>query len=325
MAKLAMVEAITQAMAYELEHDPAVVVLGEDVGVNGGVFRATAGLQQRFGKNRVMDTPLAEALIAGLSIGMAAMGMKPVAEIQFSGFIYPTVDQMINHAGRLRTRTRGRLHVPMVLRAPSGGGIHAPEHHSESNEALFAHMPGIRTVMPSSPTRAYGLLLAAIRDPDPVVFLEPTRLYRMNKQEVEDNGEALPLDTCFVLREGEDVTLVSWGAMIHETLQAAAKLGEEGIGCEVIDLATVSPIDFETILESVEKTGRLVIVHEAPKNCGVGAEVAATVAEKAIYSLQAPIERVTGYDVPMPLFKLEHDYMPSVERVIKGIRKVLED
>ncbi|MGH8363501.1 MAG: alpha-ketoacid dehydrogenase subunit beta [Gammaproteobacteria bacterium] len=325
MAKLAMVEAITQAMAYELEHDPAVVVLGEDVGINGGVFRATNGLQQRFGKERVMDTPLAEALIAGLSIGMAAMGMKPVAEIQFSGFIYPTVDQMINHAGRLRTRTRGRLHVPMVLRAPSGGGIHAPEHHSESNEALFAHMPGIRVVMPSSPTRAYGLLLAAIRDPDPVVFLEPTRLYRMNKQEVEDNGQALPLDTCFVLREGEDVTLVSWGAMIHESLQAAAKLAEEGVGCEVIDLATVSPIDFETILESVEKTGRLVIVHEAPRNCGVGAEVAATVAEKAIYSLQAPVERITGYDVPMPLFKLEHDYMPSVARVIKGIRRVLEN
>ncbi|MDE1888550.1 MAG: alpha-ketoacid dehydrogenase subunit beta, partial [Gammaproteobacteria bacterium] len=302
-----------------------VVVLGEDVGINGGVFRATNGLQQRFGKERVMDTPLAEALIAGMSIGMAAMGMKPVAEIQFSGFIYPTVDQMINHAGRLRTRTRGRLHVPMVLRAPSGGGIHAPEHHSESNEALFAHMPGIRVVMPSSPTRAYGLLLAAIRDPDPVVFLEPTRLYRINKQEVEDNGQALPLDTCFVLREGGDVTLVSWGAMIHETLQAAAKLADEGVGCEVIDLATVSPIDFETILESVEKTGRLVIVHEAPRNCGVGAEVAATVAEKAIYSLQAPVERVTGYDVPMPLFKLEHDYMPSVERVIQGIRRVLEN
>jgi 2-oxoisovalerate dehydrogenase E1 component beta subunit len=324
MAKLAMVEAITQALAYELEHDPSVVVLGEDVGVNGGVFRATVGLQQRFGKQRVMDTPLAEALIAGMSIGMAAMGMKPVAEIQFSGFIYPTVDQMINHAGRLRTRTRGRLHVPMVLRAPSGGGIHAPEHHSESNEALFAHMPGIRTVMPSSPTRAYGLLLAAIRDPDPVVFLEPTRLYRINKQEVEDNGEALPLDTCFVLREGSDVTLVSWGAMIHESLQAAAKLAEEGVSCEVIDLATISPIDFETILDSVEKTGRLVIVHEAPRNCGVGAEVAATVAEKGIYHLKAPIERVTGYDVPMPLFKLEHDYMPSVDRVIKCVRKVLD-
>jgi pyruvate dehydrogenase E1 component beta subunit len=325
MAKVTMVEAITMAMAHELENDPSVVVLGEDVGINGGVFRATAGLQQRFGKERVMDTPLAEALIAGVSIGMAAQGMKPVAEIQFSGFIYPTVDQMINHAGRLRTRTRGRLYVPMVLRAPSGGGIHAPEHHSESNEAMFAHMPGIRTVMPSSPTRAYGLLLAAIRDPDPVVFLEPTRLYRLNKQDVEDNGEALPLDTCFVLREGDDVTLVSWGAMIHETLQAAAKLAEEGIGCEVIDLATVSPIDFETILESVEKTGRLVIIHEAPKNCGVGAEVAATVAQRGIYSLKAPIERVTGYDIPMPLFKLEHDYMPSVDRVIKGIRKVLED
>ena len=324
MAKVTMVEAITMAMAHELEHDSAVVVLGEDVGVNGGVFRATAGLQQRFGKDRVMDTPLAEALIAGISIGMAAQGMKPVAEIQFSGFIYPTVDQMINHAGRLRSRTRGRLHVPMVLRAPSGGGIHAPEHHSESNEAMFAHMPGIRTVMPSSPSRAYGLLLAAIRDPDPVVFLEPTRLYRLNKQDVEDNGQALPLDTCFVLREGEDVTLVSWGAMVHETLQAAAKLAEEGVSCDVIDLATVSPIDFGTILESVEKTGRLVIVHEAPKNCGVGAEIAATVAEKGIYSLKAPVERVAGYDIPMPLFKLEHDYMPSVERVLKGIRKVLE-
>jgi len=316
MAKVTMVEALTMAMAYELTHDPAVVVLGEDVGVNGGVFRATAGLQQRFGKERVMDTPLAEALIAGVSIGMAAQGMRPVAEIQFSGFIYPTVDQMINHAGR--------LHVPMVLRAPSGGGIHAPEHHSESNEAMFAQMPGIRTVMPSSPARAYGLLLAAIRDPDPVVFLEPTRLYRLNKQEVEDNGEALPLDTCFVLREGEDVTLVSWGAMIHETLQAAARLGDDGVSCEVIDLATVSPIDFDTVLESVEKTGRLVIVHEAPRNCGVGAEVAATVAERALYALKAPVQRVTGYDIPIPLFKLEHDYMPSVERILKGIRRALE-
>lgn len=324
MPKVTMVEAITMALAHELECDTAVVVLGEDVGVNGGVFRATAGLQQRFGKARVMDTPLAEALIAGMSIGMAAMGMKPVAEIQFSGFIYPIVDQMINHAGRLRNRTRGRLSVPMVLRAPSGGGIHAPEHHSESNEALFAHMPGIRTVMPSSPARAYGLLLAAIRDPDPVVFLEPTRLYRLNKQEVQDSGDALPLDTCFVLREGDDVTLVSWGAMIHETLQAAAKLALEGIRCEVIDLATVSPVDFVTVLESVEKTGRLVIIHEAPKNGGVGAEIAATVAERGLYSLKAPIERVTGYDIPMPLFKLEHDYMPSVARVISGIRKVLE-
>lgn len=325
MAKVTLIEALTMAMAHELDQDNSVVVLGEDVGVNGGVFRATAGLQERFGKDRVIDTPLAEALIAGISIGMATQGMKPVAEIQFSGFIYPAVDQMINHAGRLRTRTRGRLHVPMVLRAPSGGGIHAPEHHSESNEAMFAHMPGIRVVMPSSPRRAYGLLLAAIRDPDPVVFLEPTRLYRMNKQEVEDNGEALPLDTCFVLKEGTDVTLVSWGAMIHETLLAAKEMEAEGVSCEVIDLATVSPIDYETILDSVEKTGRLVIVHEAPKTCGVGAEIAAEVADQALFSLEAPIVRVAGYDTPMPLFKLEHDYMPSVHRVLKGIRRVLED
>lgn len=325
MAKVTLIEALTMAMAHELEKDNSVVVLGEDVGVNGGVFRATAGLQERFGKDRVIDTPLAEALIAGISIGMATQGVKPIAEIQFSGFIYPAVDQMINHAGRLRTRTRGRLHVPMVLRAPSGGGIHAPEHHSESNEAMFAHMPGIRVVMPSSPRRAYGLLLASIRDPDPVVFLEPTRLYRMNKQDVEDNGEALPLDTCFVLKEGTDVTLVSWGAMIHETLLAAKEMEAEGVSCEVIDLATVSPIDYETILDSVEKTGRLVIVHEAPKTCGVGAEIAAEVADQALFSLEAPIVRVAGYDTPMPLFKLEHDYMPSVHRILKGIRRTLED
>lgn len=324
MAKITMVEALTQAMAWEMAHDESVVVLGEDVGVNGGVFRATVGLQEKFGKQRVVDTPLAEALIAGVSIGMAAQGLKPVAEIQFSGFIYPTVDQMINHAGRLRSRTRGRLHVPMVLRAPSGGGIHAPEHHSESNEAMFAHMPGIRVVMPSSPKRAYGLLLAAIRDPDPVVFLEPTRLYRMNKQEVEDNGEALPLDTCFVLREGADVTLVTWGAMVLESLQAAQQLADQGVDVEVIDLATVSPIDFDTILESVEKTGRLVVVHEAPRNCGVGAEIAATVAERAIYSLEAPVQRVAGYDTPIPLFKLEHDYMPSVDRIVRAMRNTLE-
>lgn len=324
MAKITMVQALTQAMAWEMEHDDSVVVLGEDVGVNGGVFRATVGLQEKFGKRRVVDTPLAEALIAGVSIGMAAQGLKPVAEIQFSGFIYPAVDQMINHAGRLRNRTRGRLHVPMVLRAPSGGGIHSPEHHSESNEALFAHMPGIRVVMPTSPRRAYGLMLASIRSPDPVVFLEPTRLYRMNKQEVEDNGEALPLDTCFVLREGADVTLVTWGAMTLESLQAAKQLAEEGIDVEVIDLATVSPIDYETVLDSVEKTGRLVIVHEAPLTGGVGADVAATVAERGIYNLEAPIKRVAGYDTPIPLFKMEHDYMPSINRITKAIKETME-
>ena len=323
MAKVALVEALTMAMAWEMAHDDSVIVLGEDVGKNGGVFRATLGLQDRFGPERVVDTPLAEALIAGISIGMAAMGLKPIAEIQFSGFIYPCVDEIINHAGRLRSRTRGRLSVPMVLRAPSGGGIHAPEHHSESNEALFAHMPGIRVVMPSSPARAYGLLLAAIRDPDPVVFLEPTRLYRLNKQEVADDGVALPLDTCFVLREGSDVTLVTWGAMVVESLAAAAELEKDGVSVEVIDLATVSPIDEQTVLESVEKTGRCVIVQEAPISGGVGSEVAALIAEQALYSLEAPIVRVAGWDTPMPLFKLEHDYMPSTARVVAGIRKVL--
>jgi pyruvate dehydrogenase E1 component beta subunit len=325
MARITLIEAVTMALAWEMERDDSVIVLGEDVGVNGGVFRATAGLQQRFGPDRVMDTPLAESMIAGMSIGMAAQGMKPVAEIQFMGFIYPTVDQMINHAGRLRNRTRGRLHVPMVLRAPFGGGIHAPEHHSESTEALFAHMPGVRVVIPSSPRRAYGLLLAAIRDPDPVVFLEPKRIYRLQKQEVEDNGEALPLDTCYILREGDDVTIVTWGAMTFETLKAAEELQKEGISAEVIDLATISPMDLDTILESVEKTGRLVIVHEAAKTCGVGAEVAAGVAEKGIWDLKAPIVRVTGYDTVMPLFRLEYEYLPSVARIIDGVKKTFED
>ncbi len=325
MADVSMIDAVTMAMAWELDHDPSVIVLGEDVGVNGGVFRATAGLQQRFGADRVQDTPLAEGMIAGVSIGMAAQGMRPVAEIQFMGFIYPTVDQMINHAGRLRNRTRGRLSCPMVLRAPYGGGIHAPEHHSESTEAIFAHMPGVRVVIPSSPARAYGLLLAAIRDPDPVVFLEPKRIYRLNKQSLEDNGKALPLDVCYILREGSDVTLVTWGAMTYETLKAAEQLAKNDISCEVIDLATISPIDYETILESVEKTGRLVIIHEAARTCGVGAEVAAIVAEKGIYNLKGPIRRVTGYDVVMPLFRREMDYMPSVAKITDTIREALDD
>lgn len=325
MPRIALIEGVTMALAHELEHDERVVVLGEDVGVNGGVFRATAGLQKRFGKERVMDSPLAEGMIAGMSVGMAAQGMLPVAEIQFMGFIYPAVDQMISHAGRLRHRTRGRLHCPMVLRAPYGGGIHAPEHHSESTEALFAHMPGIRVVIPSSPSRAYGLLLAAIRSPDPVVFLEPKRIYRLIKQEVEDDGQALPLDVCFILREGEDVTLVTWGAMTHETMKAANELANDGIDCEVIDVATISPLDIETILESVEKTGRLVIVHEAARSCGVGAEIAAQVAEKALYDLQAPIQRVTGYDTVMPLFRLEMEYLPSVTRIKDAAKATLEE
>ncbi len=325
MAEVSLIDALTMAMAWELEHDERIVILGEDVGVNGGVFRATAGLQQRFGADRVYDTPLAEGMIAGVSIGMAVQGMRPIAEIQFMGFIYPTVDQMINHAGRMRNRTRGRLSCPMVLRAPYGGGIHAPEQHSESTEALFAHMPGIRVVIPSSPSRAYGLLLAAVRDPDPVVFLEPKRIYRLNKQEVEDNGKALPLDVCYILREGSDVTLVTWGAMTFETMKAAEQLAKSGVSCEIIDLATISPIDFDTILESVEKTGRLVIIHEAARSFGVGAEIAATVAEKGLYDLKGPIRRVTGYDTIMPYFRREMDYMPSVKKITDTVQETLEE
>ena len=324
MAEVNLVEAVNLALAYEMAHDAGVVLLGEDIGVNGGVFRATVGLQARFGAERVIDTPLAETAIAGAAIGMAAEGLKPVAEIQFTGFIYPTLDQIINHASRLRHRTRGRLTCPMVMRSPYGAGIHAPEHHSESPEALFAHVPGLRMVIPSSPSRAYGLLLAAIRDPDPVIFFEPTRLYRLFKQEVNDNGEALPLDACFVVREGADVTLVSWGAMLRETLGAADVLASEGVTAEVIDVATLKPLDMSTILESVAKTGRCVIVHEAARTGGFGAEIAAGLAEHGLLSLLAPVQRVTGYDVVVPLARLEYQYLPSVERILSAARRTLE-
>ena len=324
MAEITLVDAVNQAFAYEMTKDEDVIILGEDVGVNGGVFRATEGLQDKFGKARVVDTPLAETLIAGMAIGLAAEGLKPVVEIQFMGFIYPTIDQIINHAGRLRNRTRGRITCPMVLRAPYGGGIHAPEHHSESTESIFAHIPGIRVVIPSSPLRAYGLLLAAIRDPDPVIFLEPKRVYRLMKQKVPDNGEALPLDVCYTLKEGSDITLVSWGAMLHETLLAAEKLDEDGISAEVIDVATIKPLDMETILESVAKTGRCVIVHEAPRTVGVGAEIAAQLAEYGLLNLLAPVQRVTGYDTVMPLFRLENNYMPDVDRILSAVKNTLE-
>lgn len=323
MPKVTLVEAITMAHAWEMSHDPSVVVLGEDVGKNGGVFRATQGLQEKFGADRVIDTPLAEGMIAGLCVGMSAQGLKPVAEIQFMGFIYPAVDQIVNHMTRLRNRTRGRLTCPVVIRTPHGGGIHSPEHHSEAVEAMFCHMPGLRVVCPSSPARAYGLLLAAIREPDPVLFIEPVRIYRYAKQEVEDNGVALPLDTCFVLREGKDVTLVTWGAMTVESLKAADEAAKHGIAVEVIDLATISSIDADTILESVAKTGRLVIVHEAARNVGVGAEIAAIVAEHALYDLEAPIQRVTGYDTIVPLARLENEFVPSVARIVAAIRATL--
>lgn len=324
MAEITLIEAVTQALAWEITHDPRVVVLGEDVGVNGGVFRATAGLHARFGSERILDTPLDETSIAGLAVGMAFQGMRPVAEAQFEGFIYPMIDHIISHATKMRNRTRGRITCPMVLRAPWGGGIRAPEHHSEAPEAIFAHMPGLRVVIPSSPARAYGLLLAAIRDPDPVIFFEPKRIYRQYKEEVADDGEALPLDVCFVLRDGSDVTLVTWGAHVKEALEAADKLALMDVSAEVIDVATLKPIDFDTIAESVAKTGRCVIVHEAPRHCGVGAEIAAQLAEKSMFDLIAPVQRVTGYDVPMPLFRLEMKYLPGVDRIIDAVKKTMQ-
>ncbi len=323
MPETTLVGAVTMALARAMEEDEQVVVLGEDVGVNGGVFRATQGLQERFGPERVIDTPLAELAIGGVAVGMAAAGLRPVAEIQFMGFIYPTIDQIVNHAARLRNRTRGRLSCPMVLRAPFGGGIHAPEHHSESTEAMFAHVPGLRVVIPSSPQRAYGLLLAAIRDPDPVIFLEPKRIYRATKQEVDDDGTAMALDDCFVLREGRDITLVTWGAMVQETLRAADTLRDEGVAAEVIDVATLKPLDASTILGSIERTGRCVIVHEAALTGGFGAEIAARIAEKGLLSLLAPIERVAGYDTVMPLLKLEDRYLPSEARILAAARRAL--
>lgn len=318
-----LVEAVNLALARAMAEDGEVVLLGEDIATNGGVFRATVGLKERFGFKRVMDTPLAETLIAGTAIGMASQGLKPVAEFQFMGFIYAGMEQIISHAARLRNRTRGRLHCPVVFRAPFGGGIHAPEHHSESTEALFAHIPGLRVVIPSSPQRAYGLLLAAIRNPDPVIFLEPKRIYRAVNQTVTDNGEALPLDTCFTLREGSDVTLVSWGASVQETLQAAEQLAAQGVSAEVIDVATISPLDRDTLLCSAAKTGRVVIVHEACRNGGVGAEIAASLAEGAFLDLLAPVVRVTGYDTVMPYFRNEHHYLPQVTDILEAVEQVL--
>ena len=324
MPDITLLEAVTQALAFELAHDKDVVIFGEDVGKNGGVVRATEGLQARFGEDRVFDSPLAESMIAGLAIGMSLQGLKPVAEFQFMGFIYPAMNQIVTHAARIRNRTRGRLHCPLVFRAPFGGGIRAPEHHSESTEALFAHIPGLQVVIPSSPKRAYGLLLAAIRNPDPVIFLEPKRIYRLVKQPVEDDGIALPIGKCFTLQAGDDLTLISWGASMHETLQAAKQLGDEGISCEVIDVATIKPMDSETILTSVEKTGRCVIVHEGAKTCGVGAEISALIMENSMSELLAPVQRVTGYDVVMPYFQLEKHYIPSVQRIKHAVLSIME-
>jgi pyruvate dehydrogenase E1 component beta subunit len=324
MTDYSLLNAVNLALKRAMRDDSRVVVFGEDVGVDGGVFRATDGLLQSFGADRVLDTPLAETVIAGLAIGLAAQGFRPVAEIQFMGFIYATLDQMVNHASRLRSRTRGRLSCPMVLRAPFGGGIRAPEHHSESTESMFAHIPGLRVVVPSSPRRAYGLLLAAIRDPDPVVFLEPKRLYRSVREAFEDDGQALALDRCQVIRSGEDITFITWGAMIAEALMAADTLAAEGVGVEVIDVATLKPLDAETILASVARTGRAVIIHEAAITAGFGAEIAARIAAEGLFDLKAPVVRVAGFDTVMPLPRLEHHYLPDAARVVHAAREVLE-
>ncbi len=321
---ICMVEAINLALHRAMKDDENVVLLGEDVGTNGGVFRATVNLRDNFGAKRVMDTPLAENMIAGLAVGMATQGLRPVAEIQFMGFIFPAMEHIICHAARMRNRTRGRLSCPLVIRAPFGGGIHAPEHHSESTEALFTQIPGLRVVVPSSAQRAYGLLLAAIRNPDPVIFLEPKRIYRSQNQTVEDNGEALPLDTCFTLREGNDLTLISWGAMIKETMEAADQLAEQGIDCEVIDVATLSPLDRDTLLASVGKTGRCVIIHEAPLNGSVGSEIAAMLASEGILDLHAPVGRIGGYDTVMPYFRLEGQYMPTTQHIVDKAKQIME-
>jgi 2-oxoisovalerate dehydrogenase E1 component beta subunit len=319
-----LVGAINLALDKALSLDPNVLVFGEDVGKNGGVFRATEGLQEKFGERRVFDTPLAESMLAGIAIGMAVQGLRPVVEFQFMDFIYPAMNQIISHAARMRSRTRGRLFCPIVMRTPFGGGIGAPEHHSDSNEALFAHIPGLQVVVPSSPIRAYGLLLSAIANDDPVLFLEPKRLYRLIRQDVTLDAVPIALGKSFILRRGDSITLVSYGAALYETLQAAQILAEQGVNAEVIDVATIKPLDIDTIIRSVQKTRYCIIVHEAVKFCGVGAEIAASIMEYCMDSLLAPVLRVTSYDVVMPYFKLEREYLPSTERICKVVKDMLE-
>ncbi|MEK6916869.1 MAG: alpha-ketoacid dehydrogenase subunit beta [Nanoarchaeota archaeon] len=322
MVSMNNVEAVKSALDQALKSDKSVVVLGEDVGVNGGVFRATEGLQKKYGKDRVIDTPLSEEGIVGMAIGMAVNGIKPVAEIQFSGFLPAAFDQIFSHAARIRSRSRGRFTCPIVIRAPAGGGIRALELHCEMPEAFFAHIPGLKVVCPSTPYDTKGLLLAAIKDPDPVIFLEPMRLYRAIKQDVPETEYTLPLGKANVVKEGSDITIITWGAMVKYTLDAVSKLKD--VDAEVIDLRTIYPFDAETIIKSVKKTGRALVVHEAPKTAGFGAEIVATINEKALDSLEAPIMRVTGYDIPLPFARLEMEYIPSEERIIKGINKVME-
>ena len=319
-----MVQAVNQALAGEMARDDRVVVLGEDVGRDGGVFRATEGLFDRFGPERVMDTPLAESGAVGAAVGMAALGLRPVVEIQFMGFIYPAFNQIVSHVARIRNRTRGRFTAPLVIRTPYGAGVRALEHHSESTEALFCQIPGLTVVVPSNPYDAKGLLTAAIRSEDPVVFLEPTRLYRAEKQEVPDEPYEVPLRRAAVVREGRDATVVAWGAMVPVARDAAAAAEAEGVGVEIVDLRTLAPMDRATVLASVRKTGRALVLHEAPKTCGLGAEIAATIAEKALLSLSAPVLRVTAPDITVPLAKTEDLYYPNADRVLRAVRRLME-
>jgi pyruvate dehydrogenase E1 component beta subunit len=321
---LTLVQAVRDALAVEMARDEDVLVMGEDVGRNGGVFRATQGLYEEFGGDRVIDTPLSESGIVGTAVGMATYGLRPVPEIQFSGFMYPAFDQLVSHAARMRTRSRGRYTVPMTVRAPYGGGIRAPEHHSESKEAFYVHEPGLSVVVPSTPADAKGLLAASIRDPDPVVFLEPKLIYRAFREQVPEGEHVVPLGEAAVRRSGEDLTVVTWGAMTRTSLAAAERLADDGYDPEVIDLRTLSPMDTDAVVASFRKTGRAVVVHEAPRTAGLGAEVAATLQEEALYHQEAPVGRVTGYDVPMPLHALEDYYLPSVARVEEGMRETLE-
>lgn len=323
MAKRTMVEAINLALKQEMANDPHVLLLGEDIGKDGGVFRVTQGLLEQFGDKRVVDTPLSESAIAGLAIGLAVYGLRPIAEIQFEGFSFAALEQLSCHASRIRTRSRGRYQCPLVVRIPYGGGIRAPEHHSDSNEAHFVHIPGLKVVIPSTPYEAKGLLISAIRDPDPVIFMEPKRIYRALREEVPDDEYSIPLDRARIVAQGSDVTLIAWGAMLHVALQTAKLMADKGINAEVIDLRTLSPLDNHTVIESVKKTKRAVVVHEAPRSCGLGAEIVARINEMALVYLEAPIARVTGFDTVMPLPKLEKLYLPDVGRVAHAIDQVM--
>ncbi len=318
-----LVEAITLTLAQEMDLDDRVMCLGEDVGLNGGVFRATDGLQARFGEQRVVDTPLSESGIMGSAIGLAMGGMRPIPEIQFEGFLGPAYDQLCNHAARYRTRSRGAITVPMVVRVPVGGGIHAPELHSDSPEAIYAHQPGLKVVMPSTPLDAKGLLAAAIADPDPVIFFEPKRVYRLPTREwIPEDRYTIPLGKARIVSEGTDLTLVTWGASVYQALAALDALPED-VSVELIDLRTIAPLDRDTVIESVNKTGRCVIVHEAPKTCGFGAELSSIIQENCFLHLHAPVQRVAGFDTIMPYYKLELEYLPDSKRIVEAVQQTL--